>query len=149
MRLRNTLVALSALFTLAYTESVRIQNHLSYPIWTTQVTADGSRGDTQFVDAYSFLDIEQSDAYGVAIKITPEEEDIDTAGKGVLILGYNKHPDGWIYYDLGVHLYYPFPGVGVKLVGPGGDNDWSDGQAHPQNTKGYHGPGDLWLDIGY
>lgn len=149
MHLPGLLTAFSALSSLAHAEYVHIQSHLSYPIWITQVTADGSRGTTQFVDAYAYWGIEQTDAVGVAIKVTPEEKDIDTPGKGVLILGYNKHPDGWIYYDLGVHLYYPFAGSRAKLAGPGGDNDWSDGQAHPQNTKGYYGKGDLWLDIGY
>lgn len=149
MRLSSLFPFLAIFSKLAVGEYIHIDNHLDYPIWFTQVIGDGTRETTLNVLAYGNVSIRQSSASGVAIKVTPGEKDVDTAGKGVLTLGYTKQPAGWIYYDLGVHLYYPFPGSRVKLDGPGGDNDWNDGQAHPQDTKGYYGKGDLWLDIGY
>lgn len=149
MRISSLFPILAIFLDLAAGEYVYINNHLSHPIWITQVTGDGGGESAEIVPAYANLTMGQSSASGVAIKITPGETDVNTAGKGVLTLGYTKQPTGWMYYDLGVHLYYPFPGASVKLVGPGGDNDWSDGRAHPQDTKGYHGQGDLLLDIGY
>lgn len=148
MRLPPLLPVLATL-AIARAEWVHINNHLSSPLWITQVTGSGDRGNTQIINAYGNWSIPQSDADGVAIKVTPEENDIDIVGKGVLTLGYTKQPEGWIYYDIGVYLYYPFPGAKTKLSGPGGDNDWSDGIAHPQHTIGYYGAGDLYLDIGY
>ncbi|KAF1977565.1 hypothetical protein BU23DRAFT_565054 [Bimuria novae-zelandiae CBS 107.79] len=149
MRLLALLPGLATLAALVHAESVFINNHLSTPIWYTQVTGDGSRTSTTKIEPYGSSTLPQTDQYGVAIKITAEEYDIDIAGKGVLTLGYNKHPQGWIYYDIGIYLSYPFDGKRTKLGGPGGDNDWWDGHAHPQNTIGSPRPGDLWLDIGY
>ena len=148
MRLASLVPTLVALATLAHAEVIHIINHLDSPVWYTQVTQSG-RAPVQKLEPGDAHTIPQSDDYGVAIKITPDEKDIDIPDKGVLTLGYNKHPQGWIYYDIGAYLYYPWTGKRTKLGGPGGDNDWSDGQAHPQNTIAYNGKGDLWLDIGY
>lgn len=150
MHLAAFLPTVASLTALAFaTDQVIIKNHLNSTIYATQVDASGARSATLPIAAYSTFSLEQSDARGVAIKITPGILDLDIAGKGVLTVGYNKHPDGWIYYDLGVHNYFPFEGARTKLGGPAGDDDWSDGQGHEHHTVGYQGHGDLYLDIGY
>jgi hypothetical protein len=148
MRLPTLFSALVALTTFTFAEQIFLHNNTPDPIWYTTVDQTGYRSDTVMLAAFSKTSLDQSSNPGVAIKITPGQADIDTAGKGVLTLGYTKTPDGWIYYDLGVHEYFPFPGVPTNLGGPGGANDWNDGKAHAQETVGFHGSGDLYLDIG-
>lgn len=149
MRLSNLYSALAALVTLTIAaEQVIITNNLAIPVWYTIEDQNGYRSGTIAIPAHGQASLAQSDAPGVAIKVTPLEKDIDTAGKGVLTIGYTRSPQGWIYYDLGVHNYFPFGGIPTKLSGPGGDNDWLDGKAHDSHTVGYHGYGDLYLDLG-
>ncbi|KAJ4360674.1 uncharacterized protein N0V89_001241 [Didymosphaeria variabile] len=150
MRVTTLLSSLAAITTLALAvEQVIIKNHLAVPVWYTTVDQTGYRSETFYIGAHDEASLDQSDRPGVAVKITPDRVDIDTPGKGVLILAYNKHPDGWIYYDLSAHNYFPFAGSKTKLGGPGSDNDWNDGQKHDPHTVGYQGHGDLYLDIGY
>ncbi|KAL5387902.1 hypothetical protein DPSP01_003301 [Paraphaeosphaeria sporulosa] len=149
MRLQTLCSALAALTTLTLAaEQVIIKNHLAYPVWYSQVDQAGYRSETTAIAPYGTVSLPQSDNPGVAIKISPLETDIDIEGKGVLTLAYTRSPPGWIYYDLFFHNYSPFPGVPLKLGGPGGDNDWHDGNEHPPHTIGYQGYGHLYLDIG-
>ncbi|KAF9741392.1 hypothetical protein PMIN01_00931 [Paraphaeosphaeria minitans] len=149
MRLQNLYSAFAALTTFALAaEQVIIKSHLDYPVWYTQVDQTGYRSGTTAIPPYGTVSLAQSDNPGVAIKIGIHEKDIDTEGKGVLTLGYTRYPQGWIYYDLYFHNYFPFTGVPTKLGGPGGDNDWRDGNPRPSNTIAYQGYGDLYLDIG-
>lgn len=148
MRLLNLYSGLAALGTLAFAkEYVFVKNHLSFPIWYTQVDQTGHRSDTKFIGASQTATLDQSDNPGVAIKISPGETDIDTAGKGVLTLAYTRAPVGWIYYDLFYANYSPFSGQ-TKLSGPGGDTNWLEGPTEKDHTIGYHGYGNLFLDIG-
>ncbi|KAL1600444.1 hypothetical protein SLS60_006830 [Paraconiothyrium brasiliense] len=150
MRVPTLLPTLAALTTLALAvDQVIIKNHLPISVWYTTVDQTGYRSETYYIDAKGQVSLDQSDRPGVAVKITPDRLDIDTPGKGILNLAYNKQPDGWIYYTMGAHNYFPFAGAKTKLGGPGGDDDWYDGQVHDPHTIGYQGHGDLYLDIGY
>ncbi|KAJ4295111.1 hypothetical protein N0V90_007120 [Kalmusia sp. IMI 367209] len=143
----STLVLLTTTTTLA-APWVSINNYLDHPIYITRVDQTGIRTQTAELFPTQTWSEQQLDVPGVAIKITPEPKDVDTAGKGVLTLGYTYTPS-WVYYDLGVFLYYPFPGAKAKLSGAGGDNDWSDGVPHVQHTVGYQGETNITLDLWY
>jgi len=150
MRISNLLTTLAALATVTLAiPRLYVHSYCPFPIFISQDDITHEPTEITEIPENGEWSEELSTVPGIAVKITPLHDDIWSPNRGVLTVGYTYTPNGWIYYDLGVHLYYPFDGFKAKLFGNGGGNFWDDEHEEPQKTVGYHGETNLYLELCY